>query len=594
MQPFGPTPQRGDAFYLRSDEAFGKPLSSLTVHLGLLDPSSGTMSASPWSTVPANVKHQAQQKAEQTKNKDTSKAILDILDYLGGAADPKIDWHYHDGAGWAFLDTTGDELKQLEWTGSTAPAQPLSHAIDFDGRGHYLRAFLAEGDFGWAQYEKNLATFAAKAAANEKPDASLLIAPDPPILSTISIDYTTVAAPPDAIVSVDGWTTRHPPASGPHHAFALPFELGDDNAGMVAVGLRVGDDALGTAVALYIDVESASACGSEPDSPLRWEHWTAAGAWQSLDVADGTHGLRQPGLLRFVAPLDWPTGCEGVSAPEGRWIRATTPSPETVGTLLAIVPDAVEAVQDTPPDAGASAYEPLAPGQVKGLLVAAPGVKKLTNPIPGRPGRPLEDTRQPGFLVRASGAVRHRWRAATAWDCEALIRDTFPEVAAVRALPHTDAQGDSEPGWIGAVIVPRTVDRMPLPSVSLATRIAAALEGRLPVHAQLAVLCPLYVPVTVQAALALTPGAAAVDARARILAALERLLHPTASDPVRFGRELFASSVAAWMENLPDVDHLDTFVLLAAGVPVERVAVDPCRGIVASAGDHALTLEEQL
>jgi hypothetical protein len=596
MQPFGPTPKRGDAFYVCCDEAFGKPLSSLTVHLGLLDPTSGALMEVPWSSVPFAVQSRAKEQAQQTTNQDVAKGIKQVLGYLeeSSKSAPEVDWQYHDGRAWAHLQSTGTQLKTLSWAGATAPTQPRSRTIDLDGPGHFLRAFLAAGDFGWSAYQRNLADFAAKAATpGGKPSASLLIAPDPPILSAISIDYATVDTTPRAVASVDGWTTRHPPASGPYHAFALPFELSGDSAGMLAVGLRVGQDALGTALALYVDVASASACGSDPDSPLRWEYWTAAG-WRALDVADGTLGLRQPGLLRFVAPLDWPEGSEGASASAGRWIRAVTPSPDTVGTLLAIVPDAVEAVQDTPPDAPAGAYEPLAAGQVKGLLIAAPGIKKLTNPIAGRPGRAIEDTRRPGFLVRASGAVRHRGRAATAWDCEALIRDTFPEVAAVRALPHTNPQGEDEPGWIAAVVVPRTTDRMPLPSVSLAARIAMALDGRLPVHAELAVLCPIYVPVTVHAAILLAPGAAAVDARTRITAALEHRLHPTATDPVRFGRELFASSVAAELEALPDVDHLETFALLAGGAPTERVAVDPCRGIVASAGDHVLTLTERL
>ena len=36
FEPFGPVPRRGDAFYIRSDEAFGKPLASLTVQLEAL------------------------------------------------------------------------------------------------------------------------------------------------------------------------------------------------------------------------------------------------------------------------------------------------------------------------------------------------------------------------------------------------------------------------------------------------------------------------------------------------------------------------------------------------------------------------------
>ena len=591
MQPFGPTPRRGDAFYVRSDEAFGKPLADATVHLTLLEPGDGTMSGVPWSPVPHSARASALSAASAFEDLGGGifADVVAIIEGFRAAADPKIDWQRYDGSAWAHLEDTGSELRTVVLPGATPASQPLSHAVEIGESGHFVRAFLAEGDFGWAAHVQNIARFAAEAAADDEPDAALLIPPDPPILTAVSIDYTTVAAPPTALASVDGWATRHPPATGPHHAFGLPFDLSGDRAGMLAIGLRIGDGALGSGVALYIDVASAPACGSDPASPLRWEHWTRDGDWRALDVADGTLGLRQSGLLRFVAPLDWPEGSQGVSAADGRWIRAVTSAPETVGELLAIVPDAVEAVQQAP-----ASYEPLAAAQVKGLLVAAPGVKKLTNPIAGRPGRAPEDPEALGYLERASGAVRHRGRAATAWDCEAIIQERFPEVAAVRCLPHTDAQGDTAPGWIGAVIVPRTVDRMPLPSVSLAERIRGELAAALPLHAQFAVLCPLYVAVTVEAAIVLVPGAAAVDARARIVSALEELLHPTATEPVRFGRELFASSVAAWLEGQPDVDHLESFALLVAGAGVERVTVDACRGIVASAGDHRLTLREQL
>ena len=36
-------------------------------------------------------------------------------------------------------------------------------------------------------------------------------------------------------------------------------------------------------------------------------------AGDRLDVIDGTTGLRQAGLLRFVAPLDWASGCPELS-----------------------------------------------------------------------------------------------------------------------------------------------------------------------------------------------------------------------------------------------------------------------------------------
>lgn len=598
MEPFGPTPRRGDAFYLRSDEAFGKPLAWLGVVLTLLDTDAAALNSVPWSSIPQTAHSSARDELERAAEEFSPKARQFIEDAIIGSfqakADPRIEWQRYDGTGWVRLDDTGDELKTLTWESDVPATSPHSSPIELGGKGHFVRAFLAEGDFGWSSYERGVAEFAAKAAAQDTPDPAELIAPDPPILSTVSVEYGTHAVAPTAIVSVDGWTTRHPAKTGPHKLFAIPFELAGDRGGMIAIGLRLGEAALGKSVSLYFDVASAPACGSAAESPLRWEHWTEGFGWRRLDVADGTLGLRQPGLLRFVAPLDWPEGADGASATEGRWIRAVTPDPTTVGAILSIVPDAVEALHETGRDAPATAFDPLAPKQVKGLLAAAPGVKKLTNPIAGRPGRPAEDEEDPAYLERAARAVRHRWRAATAWDCEELIGAAFPEVAAIRCLPHTGSDGEMEPGSIGAVVVPATTDRMPLPSISLAERIRAELAPSLPVHAQLAVLCPLYVAVTVDAEIVLAQGVSAVDARTRITAALERLLHPTASVPVRLGQELFASNVVAWLESQPGVDHVEAFELSADGIAVERVSVDACRGAYASGGNHALTFREAL
>jgi hypothetical protein len=598
MEPFGPTPRRGDAFYVRSDEAFGKPLDSLKVVLTLLDTSAGALTDVPWSPIPAAAHSNAFNQFELVRSgfsADVNVFIEGIIGSFQASATPHVEWHRHDGTGWVELGDTGDELETFSWSGAAPADAPCSHPVDLGGVGHFVRAFLAEGDFGWSSYEAGIAEFAEEAATEGgTPDGSKLIPPDPPILSTVSVEYTTPAVAPAATASVDGWTTRHPAEGGAHKLFDIPFDLAGESGGMMAIGLRLGEAALGTSISLYIDVASAPACGSGAESPLLWEHWTEAAGWRPLDVADGTLGLRQPGLLRFVAPLDWPEGADGTSAAEGRWIRAVTSDTATVGAILSISPDAVEALHEMADDAPATSYDPLAPKQVKGLLATAPGVKKLTNPIPGRPGRPPEDEEDPGYLERAARAVRHRWRAATAWDCEELIRAAFPEVAAVRCLPHTGTDGETDPGWVGAVIVPATTDRMPLPSISLGERIRAELAPALPVHAQLAVLCPLYVPVTISAEIVLVRRVGAVDARTRITAAVEALLHPTASEPVRFGEELFASSVAAWLESQPDVDHLDSFELSAAGAAVERVPVDACRGVYASGGDHVLTLREQL
>ena len=99
----------------------------------------------------------------------------------------------------------------------------------------------------------------------------------------------------------------------------------------------------------------------------------------------------------------------------------------------------------------------------------------------------------------------------------------------------------------------------------------------------------------------LRPGYSASEAKRTLVAAIDGYLHPAADAP--FGRELFASTLVRFLESRPEVDHVTDFVLLEDPVPderngdpcrVERVTVDPCRGLVASAGSHELDLTEQL
>jgi hypothetical protein len=593
FQPFGPAARRGDAFYVASEEAFSKPLNFLTVELQLLA-ADGSLDRVVWGAdVPTWKRRRAEGYRDEVARRLEEDApgytvFDDIFELLEPVARPRIDWERYDGRSWAFMRSTPNRLETVTWEPGSVSLGPTSEPTEPGGE-RLVRAFLADGDFGWTDYQRRVGQFAADAAGEGPPDPTDLIPPDPPIVSRIMLRYKTRGDEPDGVVSVDGWARRERVrgASGPFRPFAVPLETSGGDAGMVAIGLRLGEAGLGASVSLALDVESAAACGADAPGSLQWEYWSTAEGWRALDVADGTLGLRQSGLVRFVAPLDWGEGSSAVSAGEGRWIRAVTDMPDRIGTIRSIVPDAVEAVDLVP------AAEPLEPKQVKGLLVPLAGLKKVTNERAGTAGRHAEDEESLEFLERAAGAVRHRWRSIQSWDYEELVRTAFPEVAVVRCLPTTRADGGSAPGSVGLVVIPQSAEPMPLPSVSLAERIRASLAPRLPVHARPAVLCPLYVPVTVSATLILMRGVAAVDARRTIGDALERLLHPTSRDPVGFGRELFASTVSAYLEARPEVDHIEAFSLSGPDGPTERVTVDACRGLVASSGSHALVLEEQ-
>ena len=110
----------------------------------------------------------------------------------------------------------------------------------------------------------------------------------------------------------------------------------------------------------------------------------------------------------------------------------------------------------------------------------------------------------------------------------------------------------------------------------------------------MAVVPPAYVAVTVTAHLVLALAVASPQGRATVLDALEVWLDPARTAP-RFGGGLYASAVVAFLESLPDVDHVETFDLaLPDGTHADPVTVDPVRGLVASSGRHVLSVEEQL
>lgn len=684
-KPFGPVPRRGDAFYLRCDEAFSRPLTSLRIDVRRTDEAPATVTTP---TTPAHdpvldvdglvraairvvlqaqgltgapadamtnllddpilttvhgiigesprmsVVYDAADSITEAVVTSTVRAIVgdpppailgsvpaatheharrttrglveepiraSVRAFIGTRPEAAesterrpmapcvLAWEQYRATGWESIGTPYADLDLVR--GYTPPSRRTEVAAT---PGWYARLRIVTGDFGWSYYLQGIARFAAAAAGPGDPDANDLIPPEPPAVTGVTITYTT------SFTSVHDVRTRNEPATGgPYKADVRPFfqpvrEEGE-RAGAVTFGFSLPASLRGSTLAWYALVAQAPACASAgQDHDARWEYWSEAGAWVEIDALDGSRGLRQSGLVRFVTPRDWAEGCDDVGAKTARWLRLRTTTTTLVGDLLGVHVDAMTAryrplpgvVNDLAP------LTPLVPQQLKGLRVPVAGIK-VTNPAAGTPGRSAED--QERYRLRAGSVVRHRNRAIQAWDYETLVTAEFPEVAVVRCLPHADADGCVERGSVGLVVLPRTGDRMPKPTVALADRIAASLRPRMPVHARPVVLCPEYVPIRFRAVVVLRRGVAAAEARVRILAAVERHLHPLSGvEGAPFGQSLYPSSLLAFLEGLDDVDHVTSFGLLSPDTTGDVVPVDACRGLIASGGDHDLALEEQL
>ena len=584
FQPFGPVPHRGDVFHLVSEEAFAKPLGSLGVEL-LPAPRPDDLRLD-LSVVIGNLEVHG-----------WSGALLELFSMR-----PELLWQRRVEGRWVRLADGGSWPVSLHEAAVPNPRvpdrvarEPFSEPTTQGGKqGRAVRVVLSGGDLGWEAYQARLAQFAADVANNKDPvSPSNLTPPDPPALVGVTITYETLAVRPEHVYATDGWAVRTW-ETGSFPVFAVPVDVGPQvaDAATLDLGLVLPDSALGSTVSVYLEVESADVGALEGAST--WSVPTPDG-WREPVVDDGTHGLRQSGLLHVVAPADWQLGSpeSGDVTGTARWLRLTSTEPGRLGALLAVVPDVAEAVQEPRPGL-VTPEVALAPGEVKGLVEPIAGIKKLTN-LPGRRGRNAEGSRDAGYLRRGSGYHRHRDRAAQAWDYEELARLEVPDLAAVRCLPHTCAVGGIRAGSVALVVVPAGTEPMPVPTVAMAERIEFALRRRMPVTATLAVLSPAYHPVSVTADVVLAPLVPALVGKQAVLDQLEAWLHPAKARPIRFGRPLFTSQVVAFLESLEVVDHVSRFALQDETGPAPDPVVPAQEwGLVASSGSHVISVREQL
>lgn len=600
FQPFGAVAKRGDAFYVRADEAFGKSLSTLQIAVTIMQAGGAVVSSSAGgSGIPVHIIDTLHYQVESVRTRLGGLAgvyddLLDgMLDLIGDPGEPTVRWQRRLDGGWVPFGSASDRFESVSSDAVSGAVGSETFAVAGQ-EGHYVRAFLSQGDFGWTAYQAAVANFATRAVAGTTPKPVMPTQPVPPIASVITVSYTTSPVDATLVESTSGWRHATSTGTGTFHPFRRAVSE-SGHPGMVAVGFELPDSALGSTVSLYFDVDSASPCGAVDPVDARWQWWDGS-TWEDLVVADASRQLRESGLLRFVAPLAWPATCRDVLATTGRWIRLVTSAPDRLGVVRGVVLDAVLAAfvsSAADPERDPSSATALPPGTIKGTLSPIRGVKKVTNLASVRGRAPEAD--QP-YLVRASARPRHRDRALTPWDYEQHVALAFPEVSAVRCLPHTNREGVREPGTVGIVLVPdRPLDPAPRPSVSLTERVVEALAPSRSMGAQVVVLCPSYAPVSVVATVRLRRGIAALTGKESIAAALEAVLHPTGARPTRWGRSLYASTLISFLERQASVDVVTRFDLRAAdGSSVELVEVDPCRGLYCSSGSHVLTCEEQL
>jgi hypothetical protein len=397
----------------------------------------------------------------------------------------------------------------------------------------------------------------------------------------------------------------------------VPLVAEMDAAGQLLVGLA--GTGPGDVVTLLVQCAAGSA---DPEAASETPLWSVLvrDRWRRLTEAeltrDTTGRLLTSGVVQVVVPGDATT--VHTALPSGRvWLRASVATnPAAVCRLLAVLANAVEVRFVDRGNDPAHLRRALPPGTLTKLRApraALAGVKALAQPFASFGGRPLES--DAAFRARAAERLRHRGRAVTAWDCERLVLEAFPQLHRVRCLAHarpkTTAEGEGvvwhAPGHLLLVVVPdlRGQDAPDALRPRAATDVLRAVEAyvaarsgpRVRVHAR----NPRWQPVTVQCAVRLRRGHGWAHARGAIEAAIVRALAPwafveRADDDVApgFGGTVYRSAMLDLVEALPEVDWVSDFRLLTApagATPVDVAEARPATpdAILVPTATHLLT-----
>ncbi len=205
-------------------------------------------------------------------------------------------------------------------------------------------------------------------------------------------------------------------------------------------------------------------------------------------------------------------------------------------------------------------------GWISTPLTSLTGVEKVENlraAVGGRDEQSVEELKR-----RAPAALRHRGRAVSAEDFEALAAEAGGVARAKAiALAHPDYRGEEPvevPGAVTVVIVPDSDEVPPKASLALLRHVSDYLDDFRLIGSEVFVRRPLFLEVRVEALLTARPEAASGAVIRDVAAALEKYL-----DPHRwpFGADLHPTRFYDVILDVDDVVSVKTLQLVVDGRP---------------------------
>ncbi|MBI1181881.1 MAG: hypothetical protein GC201_15145 [Alphaproteobacteria bacterium] len=431
-----------------------------------------------------------------------------------------------------------------------------------------------------------------------------------PVITRIEAAYETSRDP------VQGFALLHPfglsDGTADRRLFpAFPFE------GALLVGVKD----FGPPARLTLLVQVADGTGDPlkhaPDLQFAYldgDSWTA---FEPQDVDDKTGDFSGSGVLGLNVPEQADTA-HGI-LPDGlHWIRiSAAKDSDALNRLLSVDAQAARAAFVDAGNDPAFLETPLPAGTISKLVVPDLAIKKIVQPYSSFDGRPRETS--DAFAVRVSERLRHKDRAVTMWDYEALVLEAFPRLYRVKCLGTTELRRNAQnvivaddelmPGAVTVVTVPWTHGQntrdplRPYTDQATLTAVDAFLRKRVSPFVRLEVQNPKFEEVQVDFKVRFRPGIGDIafykdELNKAVIGFLTPWAQPGGGD-ITFGGKLWKSSIIDFVEERPEVDYVTDFRLFHkidvdatpgawSPVDVEVIETTTARSILVSAARHTI------
>lgn len=435
-------------------------------------------------------------------------------------------------------------------------------------------------------------------------------APYNPVITRIEASYETTRSP------VEGFQLMHPFGfSGGMDGRLFPdfpFE------GALLVGVADFDGPARLTLLVQVADGSGDPLKKAPDlqfSYLDGDRWSA---FDPQDVDDKTNDFTGSGVLGLNLPEQADTDHDLL--PAGlHWIRiAATHDADALNRLLSVDAQAARVVFADAGNDPAFLDTPLPAGTIAKLQVPDLAIKKVVQPYSSFDGRPVE--RPDAFATRVSERLRHKDRAVTMFDYEALVLEAFPRLYRAKCLGTTElkrnagnviiADNEMMPGAVTVVAVPWTHGQntrnplRPYTDQATLTAVDAFLRKRVSPFVRLEVQNPKFEEVQVQFMVRFKPEIGDIafyidELNKAVIDFLTPWARPGGGE-IAFGGKLWKSSIIDFVEEQPEVDYVTDFQLFHkvnidappggwTPVNVETIEATTARSILVSAARHTIS-----